>query len=137
LQLQNAATAPCSKLPHAARTYNIVINHRRCILSTTQGHPARWNDKSIVKFDPFVMVLKHGDVLDDLTFELYHYNNNGNNVVCKDNAACLLVDNGYHQWSITVPPIKTTTLRGGIRFSSWLESMRKDMECTFGILKGR
>jgi hypothetical protein len=24
-----------------------------------------------------------------------------------------------------------------IRFSEWLESMRKDVECTFGILKGR
>jgi hypothetical protein len=24
-----------------------------------------------------------------------------------------------------------------IRWSKWLESMRKDVECTFGILKGR
>ena len=24
-----------------------------------------------------------------------------------------------------------------IRWSKWLESMRKDIECTFGILKGR
>ena len=36
-----------------------------------------------------------------------------------------------------MPPIKTTTLRSEIRFSQWLESMRKDVECTFGILKGR
>jgi hypothetical protein len=50
------------KLSCTARTYNIVCNHRRRILSTTEGHPARWNDKSIVKFDPFVMGIKEGTV---------------------------------------------------------------------------
>jgi hypothetical protein len=33
--------------------------------------------------------------------------------------------------------MKTTMDRREIRFSEWLESMRKDVECTFGILKGR
>ena len=47
------------------------------------------------------------------------------------------MDNGYHNWSTTVPPFKATTSRKEIRFSEWLESMRKDVECTFGILKGR
>ncbi len=48
-----------------------------------------------------------------------------------------MVDNGYLAHSTTVPPIKTTVKRSEIRFSAWLESMRKDVECTFGILKGR
>jgi hypothetical protein len=30
-----------------ARSYNIIVNHRRLILSTTCGHPSRWNDISI------------------------------------------------------------------------------------------
>lgn len=51
--------------------------------------------------------------------------------------AWLLVDNGYHSWATTVPPIKATTKKSKICFSSWLESMRKDVECTFGIFKGR
>jgi len=125
------------KLPCTARTHNIVANHRRRILSTTQGHPARWNDKSLVKFDPFVMALRQGTTLQDLTFELYDLDGEGNTIKVKCRGAWLLVDNGCHQWSITVPPIKTTTLRSEIRFSQWLESMRKDVECTFGILKGR
>ena len=33
--------------------------------------------------------------------------------------------------------MKSTTYRSEIRFSEWIESMRKDVECTFGILKGR
>jgi len=42
------------KLTHTARTFNLTVNHRRQILSTTQGYPARWNDKTLVLFDDFV-----------------------------------------------------------------------------------
>ena len=126
-----------AKLPYASRTCNIVVNHRRRILSTTQGHPARWNDKTIVKFDRFVMALRRGEVLQDLVFELCDYNNNNDVIRRKCKGAWLLVDNGCHRWSATVPPTKATTKRTEIRFSQWLESMRKDVECTFGVLKGR
>ena len=34
------------KSTHTARAYNITVNHRRQILATTTGHPARWNDKT-------------------------------------------------------------------------------------------
>ena len=34
-------------------------------------------------------------------------------------------------------PLKHTNFRNEIRFSEWIESMRKDVECAFGILKGR
>jgi len=47
------------------------------------------------------------------------------------------VDNGYLKWSTTVPPIKLTSSETERRWSHWLESLRKDVECTFGILKGR
>ena len=46
------------KLNKAARSYNIVANHRRRILSSTRGHPCSWNDKSIVLFEST-------DLLDD------------------------------------------------------------------------
>ena len=48
-----------------------------------------------------------------------------------------MVDNGYLSWSCTIPPYKDGVSYKHIRFSEWLESMRKDVECTFGILKGR
>lgn len=125
------------KLNCTARTYNLICNHRRRILSTTEGHPARWNDKTLVKFDRFVMNLKNGAVLQDFTFQLYDRDGDGNIIRKSYRGPWLLVDNGYHQWSVTIPPFKRTTSRKEIRFSEWLESMRKDVECTFGILKGR
>jgi Plant transposon protein len=36
-----------------------------------------------------------------------------------------------------IPPMKEPTTYDDARFSEWVESMRKDVECTFGILKGR
>ena len=50
----------------------------------------------------------------------------------------MIVDNGYLEWSTTVrPPLKSTITQAEMRFSKWLESLRMDVECTFGILKGR
>ena len=48
-----------------------------------------------------------------------------------------IVDNGYLSWSCTVPPEKDPVSYKHIRFSQLLESTRKDVECTFGITKGR
>eukprot|EP00804_Cyclotella_cryptica_P020059 CCRYP_014862-RA/>CCRYP_014862-RA protein AED:0.20 eAED:0.18 QI:0/0/0/1/0/0/4/0/367 len=47
-----------------------------------------------------------------------------------------IVDNGYLRWSATVPPYKVRNKLTEIRWSKWVESMRKDVECAFGILKG-
>ena len=47
------------------------------------------------------------------------------------------VDIGVLEWSCTIPPMKNAINYKFIRFSEWLESMQKDAECTFGILKGR
>ena len=49
----------------------------------------------------------------------------------------VLTDNGYLPWSVTMPPSKYPTSTKELRWSQWLESMRKDVECFFGILKKR
>jgi hypothetical protein len=49
----------------------------------------------------------------------------------------LIVDNGYLNWSCTVPPFSVTNNIDEICWSKWLELMRKDVECMFGILKGK
>ena len=125
------------KLAHTARTYNLSVNHRRKILSSTSGHPARFNDKTLAIFDTFLMKLKNGFFTDKYKFELYDFDVDGNIIIMKYNGCYVIVDNGYLAWSTTVPPMKNTNNRSEIRFSEWLESMRKDVECAFGILKGR
>ena len=49
----------------------------------------------------------------------------------------MVVDNGYLNWGITIPSMKSTMYIAETIWFQWVESMRKDVECTFGILKGR
>ena len=125
------------KLNSPSRTYNATVTHSRKILGTTSGHPATWNDKTLVLFDPLINNVNNGVIPDNFEFMLYERNNEGSIVEVTFKGMWFMVDNGYLSWSCTVPPVKDGTTYEEIRFSEWLESMRKDVECTFGILKGR
>ena len=125
------------KSKQTCRSFNLTCNHRRQILHTTPGHPARWNDKTIVLYDKFAVGLRKGLLMNDNSFELFDMNDNREVIKVKYKGAWLLVDNGYLNWGNTVSPMKSTIFRNQARWLEWLESMRKDVECTFGILKGR
>jgi DDE superfamily endonuclease len=123
------------KLAGTARSYNVTVNHRRQILHSTGGHPCRFNDKTLVRFDNFMQAIRK-DALQDVSF--YLLENKGNQVVKQwYRGVWVLTDNGYLNWPTTIPPFKVTLKLDELLFSKWLESMRKDVECTFGILKGR
>ena len=52
------------------RTYNLTVNHRRQILHSTTGHPGRWNDKTLVRFDSFMSELRNGAFDSTMSFQL-------------------------------------------------------------------
>ena len=68
---------------------------------------------------------------------LYELDKNNNVVEVVHKGAWFIVDNGFLDWSCTVPPMKHPVIYEEIEFSEWIESMGKDIECTFGIMKGR
>ena len=103
---------------HTARTFNLTVNHRRRILSSTSGHPARFNDKTLIMYDRFVMKLKDGKFDKDFEFELYDFDDNGKEIKVRYSGCYVIVDNGYHKWSVTVPPMKSTDYRSELRFSA-------------------
>ena len=126
-----------AKSSHTTRTFNLTCNHRRRIIHSTHGGPGRWNDQTMVRLDQFISGIRDGLILQDNDFELLDYDRLGNVISVKYKGVYVIVDNGYLQWSCTVPPFTVTSDMDEIRWSKWLESMRKDVECTFGILKGR
>lgn len=130
-KMKNQNAGPKEK--NSARAFEISVNHRRKILASTVGLPGRWNDKTVVRFDGFLTSIHEGLKYDDVTYELY--NRNGSKTSYR--GAWALVDGGYLSWSCLIPPYKSTSSAPALRWSRWLESMRKDVECTFGILKGR
>ena len=110
-----------------------LLHHSRRILSTTVGLPGRWNDKTVILFDGFLCDLHEGNTFQDLRFELV----DADGLPTSFEGAWTVVDNGYLEWSCTVPPFKDPTDDAQFRWSEWVESMRKDVECVFGIMKGR
>ena len=58
------------KTSATTRTFNTTVNHRRRVLYSTKGGPGRWNDKTIVRFDKFVMGIRLGEYLEDVEYEL-------------------------------------------------------------------
>ena len=131
------------KQSHPARTYNLTCNHRRQILHTTRGHPSRWNDKTLAWLDEFLIDLRDGRILQDVYFKLFSWRNRSrcgigeSTKTTRYRGAWGLCDNGYHRWSCTQAPGKNDVLLTEKHLSQWIESFRKDVECVFGILKGR
>lgn len=125
------------KLKMPSRTYNTHVNHRRRILHSTPGHPGRWNDISLQLFDTFAKTMRHGDTYNDLVFELKERTTDGDTKAVYYRGVWEIVDNGYLPWPTMVPPSKFYCTYAEMRFSKWIESLRKDVECTFGIMKGR
>ena len=121
------------KEKNSTRAFEISVNHRRKILASTVGLPGRWNDKTVVRFDGFLTAIHEGRSYADVEYQLY--NSDGTKTTYQ--GAYVLVDGGYLTWSCLIPPYKSASTYPMIRMSKWLESMRKDVECTFGILKGR
>ena len=80
--------------------------------------------------------MHNGKLYEDYEFKLYEKDINGEVYQIVYKGVWIMVDNGYLSWSCTVPPGSGGTTYELIGFSEWLESMRKDVKCTFGILKG-
>ena len=83
------------KSKQTCRSYNLTCNHRRQILHTTPGHPARWNDKTIVLYDELAVGMRVGKLMSDNVFELLEQTENGEIIQVKYKGSWLLVDNGY------------------------------------------
>ncbi len=91
------------------------------------------NDKHIVWLDPTVALIQEDWYRH---VEWYYFNLLGE--VQSSRGIYLICDNGYHRWPTLICPFKGESIasRNGF-FSTNLESVRKDVECPFGILKKR
>jgi hypothetical protein len=116
--------------------YEVICTSRKFIQSVSGGHPGSRNDKHIVRTDETVMSLLYGngwlqsqswDCIVDAT---------GKRKVFY--GVYLICDGGYHRWPCFLYPIKSGVAGSPTgNFSAMLESVRKDIEGCFGILKKR
>ncbi|CAN0370454.1 unnamed protein product, partial [Ectocarpus fasciculatus] len=113
--------------------YQVTVNHAGRAIAVTEGFTGSTNDKTIVCWDAAVEKIRTDKQYTEKTFDVY--NEDGTTTTLK--GCYLLVDNGYHKWQILMEPTKYPLSENDLLFSKRLESVRKDVECFFGILKGR
>lgn len=113
--------------------YEVVCTHTRKIIACSKGFAGADPDKTIVQYDAFIQSIKNKVKYADVEFSVV--NEAGEEEFLK--GLYLIVDNGYPKWCCLQNPEKWTTDVDVIAWSRQLESVRKDIECTFGILKGR
>ena len=88
----------------------------------------------IVKTDKYVHRIRLKRLFCNAQWLCYHPNGN----VQQENGMYLICDNGYLRWPTTICPFtRTSNSSPEGYFSTNIESVRKDVECTFGIIKKR
>jgi hypothetical protein len=91
------------------------------------------NDKQIVKTNCNVKIFQCG-WLSKVMWQYYI----ARGQICWDKGMFLICDGGYLRWPQSICPYSSAMAASAEGyFSSNLESIRKDVECTFGIMKKR
>ncbi len=96
------------------------------------GCPGSWNDKTIVRYDHAVYELKNNPIYCDRVYQTLAEDGTNEN-----KGLYFITDGGYHYWRELICPWKHSHLKMVHSWSKRLESVRKDVECVFGRLKGR
>jgi len=114
--------------------FQIITSHTRKILAASKAFYGTWNDKSITTNDENMVNFR-----DDPLFakQRWEYMKEDGTVGIQE-GVYLIVDGGYQRWKHLICPFKLQPEGSEELFwSDLVESMRKDVECTFGILKKR
>ena len=114
--------------------FECITNFNRRILSIYGPHFVSRNDMDIVKTDKSVDSMRKRPLFRDARWA--YYDKNGQ--VCTSRGMYLICNNGYLRWPTTICPftrVENTSAQG--YFTTHLEGVWKDVECTFGILKKR
>ena len=88
-------------------------------------------------YDKLACGLLYNDLYSSNRFFLFEESSDENYLKKWYSGGYLIVDNGYLDWSVLIPPLKSYISLKELRWSKWVESIRKDVECLFGIQKKR
>ena len=114
-----------------SRVYEVCVNHRRLILNVTVGFPGALNDIQVSSFDPANNAVRRGKYKN---YSCMIYGSDGQKSV-RITDVHILLDNGYVKSGHMMHPLKNNNTYVKKIWSEMVESMRKDVECTFGIIK--
>ena len=123
----------CGKESYPTLAFNCAVSHMREFFSCTNAYPGTWNDKTLVKLDDFITSLRCDAIFTEFEYELF----DADGVAYTEKGAYGINDGGYHKWPETMDAFKTSPYQWEMRMTERHESVRKDVECAFGIVKKR
>ena len=115
--------------------FEVVSSHTKRILSVSQYFFGATNDKTIARMDRAIVELRSKNTfLGKIKWRSFDRSGG----VRENQGGYFICDGGYHNWECLIPPYKHQ-IEGSeeAEWSHHIESMRKDVECVFGILKKR
>jgi hypothetical protein len=115
--------------------FQVVVSHTKRIMSISQIHMGCDNDKTIARHDSAISRIRSStDIMKTSAFSYYRLDG----TVGEAMGYYYIVDGGYHMWVELIAPFKHEP-DGTIAelWSDTVESIRKDVECVFGMLKKR
>ena len=115
---------------YASVAYEMRVDNSKRFQACTIGQYGTTSDKTIVKFDGFVNDVLYGELYTNAEFKLQ----TAERKWVKEKGLYILMDGGYHKWRVMQCPMKQTNEEDETRWSEFAESIRKDGECSFGIL---
>ncbi len=110
--------------------FQCITDFNRRILAIYGPQFGRCNDKDIVKHDVNVWAIRLNWLFKNAKWKYYDANGN----IRSERGLYLICNNGYLQWPTSIRPYlqaDNSIVKG--YFSTNLESVQKDVECTFGI----
>lgn len=122
--------------------FHVIVSHDRMIRSVSPAMFGAHNDINICHLDP-IMYNDDNGFLNSSRRRFVRYKNmvfdviDENLQVTRIVGAYLITDGGYENLSIYINPSIARCDRAAVVWCEFLESVRKDVECTFGMLKQR
>ena len=113
--------------------WNCHVTHDRQFRHVELAQAGARNDKTLAQYDSVMQSIKDGTLYADKAFSLYAEDG----TVTQVQGLYLICDGGYHMWRCLQFPLKHASTLWERRWSKRMESVRKDVETAFGILKQR
>lgn len=118
---------------YPTRAFNVTVTHHGKVYAVSKSQPGARNDKTIVRYDKFAEDMRLNGLFADLRWSV----RKRDGTLLQHKGGYVITDNGYHHWKMFCCPWKIHSEIMHLRWSRWIESCRKDVECFFGRLKMR
>ena len=113
--------------------WNVLSSHSKKIAHVSCMFMGSKNDKTMVRRDDGVLAVKNDSLFTEYHFWIYDMD--GNKIGHR--GVWIVCDGGYHEWRATICAMKIPPNEAASRWARTMGSVRKDIECVFGILKRR